>query len=221
MHIRPFIIVAFLSLHPVCCAEPAPVGSIEKINAADQEIAYQRAIADRAKRIVSQLELKDGETAARVQKLVAEQYYALRKIHDPPDGRIARDPEASETPLDDSHEQVKQLATIEQFQLHRQFIAQLSVELNSEQVTGIKNGMTYGVVPVTYARYLKLLPNLKNDEKKHIKALLIEAREYAMDGGSSEEKHGWFRKYKGKINNYVSERGFDLAAAELTSNGDR
>ena len=45
-------------------------------------------------------------------------------------------------------------------------------------------------------------------------ANLLEAREYAMDAGSSEEKHGWFGKFKGRINNYLSKAGYDLRAAE-------
>jgi hypothetical protein len=35
-----------------------------------------------------------------------------------------------------------------------------------------------------------------------------------MDAGSSEEKHGWFRKYKGRINNELSAAGYDLKLAE-------
>ncbi|MNR53744.1 hypothetical protein D3C85_1738080 [compost metagenome] len=31
-----------------------------------------------------------------------------------------------------------------------------------------------------------------------------------MDGGSSKEKHAWFGKYKGRINNYLSKEGYDL-----------
>ena len=39
---------------------------------------------------------------------------------------------------------------------------------------------------------------------------LVEAREHAMDAESSEKKHGWFGKYKGRINNYLSAAGYDL-----------
>jgi hypothetical protein len=45
-------------------------------------------------------------------------------------------------------------------------------------------------------------------------ANLLEAREHAMDGGSSEEKHAIFGKYKGRINNYLSKQSFDLKTAE-------
>jgi hypothetical protein len=98
--------------------------------------------------------------------------------------------------------------------LHRRFVARLSVELTPEQVDKVKDGLTYGVVRITYDRYLDLLPRLNDEQKREILANLIEAREHAMDGGSSEEKHAIFGKYKGRINNYLSAQGFDLKAAE-------
>jgi hypothetical protein len=39
---------------------------------------------------------------------------------------------------------------------------------------------------------------------------LVEARELAMDEGSSEKKHAVFGKYKGRINNYLSAEGYDM-----------
>jgi hypothetical protein len=78
----------------------------------------------------------------------------------------------------------------------------------------VKDGMTYGVVAVTYQRYLELFPKLKDEQKREILANLIEAREHAMDAGSSEEKHAIFGKYKGRINNYLSAAGYDLKQAE-------
>ena len=43
-----------------------------------------------------------------------------------------------------------------------------------------------------------------------IMAWLIEARELAIDAESSKKKHEVFGKYKGRINNYLSKRGYDL-----------
>ncbi|QDU90407.1 hypothetical protein Pla175_38110 [Pirellulimonas nuda] len=74
--------------------------------------------------------------------------------------------------------------------------------------------MTYGVVPITYSAYCELLPGLSDDQKREIRSNLIEAREYAMDAGSSDEKHATFGKYKGRINNYLSAAGYDLKQAE-------
>jgi hypothetical protein len=42
----------------------------------------------------------------------------------------------------------------------------------------------------------------------------VTARELAMDAGSSEKKHHCFGQYKGKINNFLSARGYDLKEAE-------
>ena len=39
---------------------------------------------------------------------------------------------------------------------------------------------------------------------------LTEARERAIDAESSDKKHAWFGKYKGRINNYLSAAGYDL-----------
>jgi hypothetical protein len=39
---------------------------------------------------------------------------------------------------------------------------------------------------------------------------LVEARELAMDEGSSDAKHAVFGKYKGRINNYLSAAGYDM-----------
>lgn len=172
-----------------------------------QEEEYTRVITARSRAIVDQLGLSDETLAKRIEKRVAEQYRSLRNLHDSRDAEIA-DLQKSildqENRVEESIEQVRQASMLEQFQLHRSFIARLSAELTPDQVSGIKDGMTYGVLPKTYARYLQTLPNLTEDQKRTIMELLIEAREYAMDAGSSDEKHGWFRKYKGKINNYLS-----------------
>lgn len=178
-----------------------------------QEEAYSQAIAARSRAIVDKLELSDKDCVQRTEQLIAEQYRALREIHDSRDAEIASLKDTTgenEQRVGVLIERVRQDSMIKQFNLHRSFVAQLAVELTSDQVNGVKDGMTYGVVPATYARYLQKLPNLSEDEKRTVLAFLIEAREYAMDAGTSDEKHGWFRKYKGKINNYLSAAGYKM-----------
>ena len=65
-----------------------------------------------------------------------------------------------------------------------------------------------------FKRYRELLPNLIVEQQADILANLLEAREYAMDAGSAEEKHAWFGKYKGRINNHLSAAGIDMKQAE-------
>lgn len=176
----------------------------------DPEEAYTQAIAGRATKIVGALGLTSHTKIERVEQLIASQYRNLRSIHDARDAKLESLAKSTAENAAEKRDQLTRQADLDQFRLHRQFVAELSVELTPEQVDGVKNGMTYGVVPVTYAAYLEKIPNLKEAERKKILALLIEAREYAMDAGSAEEKHGWFRKYKGKITNYLSQAGYVL-----------
>ncbi|MGZ3845758.1 MAG: DUF3826 domain-containing protein, partial [Flavisolibacter sp.] len=94
--------------------------------------------------------------------------------------------------------------------LHASFLKQLSSELSPADVTKVKDGMTYNVLNVTYDAYVDMIPSLTKEQKNQIMAWLVEAREYAMDGESSEKKHWWFGKYKGRINNYLSAQGYDI-----------
>jgi hypothetical protein len=149
--------------------------------------------------------------------LIASQYRALREIHDKRDARLAearKSPAADGTIAEAWIKVAQDEANLKLDELHRRFTARLDVELTPEQVEKVKDGLTYGVVRVTYARYLELLPTLNDEQKREILANLIEAREHAMDAGSSEEKHAIFGRYKGRINNYLSAQGFDLKAAE-------
>lgn len=101
-----------------------------------------------------------------------------------------------------------------QFRLHYAFLGTLGAELNGEEIDHVKNGLTYDVVPKTLQQYLKLHPKLTPEQQRTIHRLLLEAREHAMDAGSSDEKHTMFGKYKGRINNYLSAEGFDAKQAE-------
>jgi Spy/CpxP family protein refolding chaperone len=74
--------------------------------------------------------------------------------------------------------------------------------------------MTYDVLHVTYTAYQDMLPNLTDAQKKQILDWLTEAREHAMDAESSDKKHAWFGKYKGRINNYLAAAGIDMKKAE-------
>ena len=98
--------------------------------------------------------------------------------------------------------------------LHDGFIAKLQKDLTEAQIEKIKDGMTYRVMPLTYTAYQDMIITLTVEQKEKIYNLLSEARELAMDEGSSEDKHKVFGKYKGKINNYLSGQGYDMKKEE-------
>jgi hypothetical protein len=63
---------------------------------------------------------------------------------------------------------------------------------------------------LTYPQYLVMMTLWNEEEKAQIYAWLIEAREFALDAENSNKKHAAFGKYKGRINNYLAKRGYDL-----------
>jgi hypothetical protein len=209
--------LALIIAAQTCCmvdAQAATAGSQAK---SDEEAAYTKVVNERADKIVRTLEIDDESVAARVQKLIVDFYRGLREIHDTRDARLAQakdSPGGSPTVAEAWIKVARDDAALKLADLHRRFVARLSVELTPEQVERVKDGLTYGVVPITYKRYLELLPDLNDEQKREVLANLIEARELAMDGGSSEEKHAIFGKFKGRINNYLSKEGYDLKAAE-------
>jgi hypothetical protein len=181
-----------------------------------EDEAYTRAITERADKIVAPLGIEEAAKATRVRDLIVNQYRSLSAIHAARDAKIA---EAAGKPANDPVAQAwESLATKEAdlklFPLHRQFVAMLEAELTAEQVDQVKNGMTYGVVPITFKRYCELLHDLTVEQRAVLLAHLLEAREYAMDAGSSDEKHAWFGKYKGRINNFISAAGYNMKQAE-------
>lgn len=184
--------------------------------ASDEEGTRARLITEQADKIVSQLGIADEDKAARVRDLLVDQYQSLGRIHDEVDAKIAS---AKNRPGDSTVAQawiktVENQAKLQLFTSHRQFVASLAAELTPDEVDQVKNGMTYGVAPSTYRRYLKLLPELTEQQKVRILAWLIEAREYAMDAGSEEASLRWFDKYKGRIDGYLAAAGHDLKRAE-------
>ena len=183
----------------------------------DADAAYTRAITERSAKIVASLGIADADQEVRVRDLLVKQYRGLREIHDV---FAAKTAEATRAPGGDSTVVNAWVAvarvqtSVRLLQLHRQFVARLAADLSPAQVDKVKDGMTYGVVQATYNRYLEMIPNLSDERRREILAQLLEAREYAMDAGSAEEKHRIFGQYKGRINNYLSQAGYDLKQLE-------
>jgi hypothetical protein len=178
------------------------------VRADEPTVEYVRVTNERAAKIVATLALSDPSRASRVQNLIAQQYRDLSAVHDARDVALKAESKPEEKLA------VSLRADADVLALHRRFIGRLIAELTPEQVDRVKDGLTYGVVPITYRHYRELLPNLSDEQSREILANLLEAREYAMDAGSADEKHAWFGKYKGRINNYLSKEGIDLKAAE-------
>jgi hypothetical protein len=183
---------------------------------AEKDAAFRITLQQRSAKIVTALSLNKKKKAEKLTVIIANQYYNLNKVHDGYKEQAAAtkttttDNETLNTSL--QHSQSKK--ENELLVLHNKFVKKLSRKLTKEQVDKIKDGMTYNVMNVTYAAYVDMILSLTDIQKKKIYDWLREAREKAMDEGSSDDKHKVFGKYKGRINNYLSAEGYDMKAEE-------
>jgi hypothetical protein len=193
-------------------------GTAAETNVVSDVAAYNRTINERAEKIVATLNVEDLTKSTRVRDVITQQYRDLAKIHEARDVKIAaakqENTSTNKASVDGEIKATQAETKVKLDQLHTKFLDNLSSELSPAQVEKVKDGLTYGVVPLTYGVYLKMYPDLTGAQRKQIMTWLVEARELAMDEGSSKEKHGVFGKYKGRINNYLSAAGYDAKKAE-------
>ena len=153
---------------------------------------YVETIKGRAQKIVDGLNLTDAQKAENVRNIIANRYFLLNQIHEKYDKtqQDARDAEL--------------------YKHHFELASALAQYLNEEQIDAVKDGMTFGRLKRDYKAQLEMIPSLTDEEKTQVLIWLKEAREYAMDAADSKGKHAWFDKYRGRTNNWLSARGYDL-----------
>ena len=182
------------------------------LNKENRDPKYVESIVNRSQKIVDKLGLTDVKVAEDVCNIIANRYFELNDIYEIRDAKVKNVKESGLT--GDAKDEALKAAENEKdaalYRSHFAFPASLSLFLNEEQIEAVKDGMTYGVVKVTYEATLDMIPSLKEEEKAQIYAWLVEAREFAMDAENSNKKHAAFGKYKGRINNYLAKRGYNL-----------
>lgn len=157
-----------------------------------RDSAYVENIKGRAQKIVDGLQLTDQEKARTVRNIIANRYFLLNDIH---------------AKYDKSQQDALQA---ELYKHHFELASALALYLSDEQVDAVKDGMTFGRLKRDYQATQDMIPTLSDFEKQQILIWLKEAREYAMDAADSKGKHYWFDKYRGRTNNWLSARGYDL-----------
>lgn len=162
------------------------------LNDAGRDSSYVQTILARSEKNISALQL-EGALKENVRNIVANRYFELNDIY---------------TERDSTHNQ--QACDSRLYRSHFAFPAKLGMYLSDEQIEQVKDGITMGVVQVTYQAHIDMIPTLTAEEKQQIMLWLKEARELALDAESSKKKHEVFGKYKGRINNYLTQRGYDL-----------
>ena len=158
-----------------------------------QDPQYVETIKGRAQKIVDGLNLGNANKEENVRNIIANRYFLLNDIHAKYDKKTQEDALYAEL-----------------YKHHFELASALALYLNEEQIDAVKDGMTYGRLKRDYNAQLEMIPTLTDEEKAQILVWLREAREYAMDAADSKGKHFWFDKYRGRTNNWLSARGYDL-----------
>lgn len=162
------------------------------LNTEGQDPEYVETIKGRAQKIVDGLQLNDAQKAENVRNIIANRYFLLNDIHS----------------KFDKNQQAERDAEL--YKHHFELVSSLSLYLTDEQIDAVKDGMTFGRLKRDYQATQDMIPTLTDFEKQQILIWLKEAREYAMDAADSKGKHFWFDKYRGRTNNWLSARGYDL-----------
>ena len=175
-----------------------------------RDAKYVETIMLRSTKVTDALKITGTARGKEVLNIVANRYFKLNDIYTERDSIKAVAKTLTGNDKKQKMEYAEMLKDQKLYKSHFGFIADLSVYLSEKEVETVKDVLTYNVVNVTYKAQCDMIPSLKLEEKVQILAWLKEAREYAMDAESSKKKHEAFGKFKGRINNWLSKRGYNL-----------
>lgn len=183
---KTVLFVVLLCLYTLTTAAQSVV-----LNAKGRDSVYVESIVKRSQKIVDGLQLNDKKTSLNVRNVIANRYFLLNDIHEANKGNNDK-------------------RDAELYKHHFELTSALKQFLTEEQIDAVKDGMTFGRLKRDYNATLDMIPSLTDEEKLQVLIWLKEAREYAMDAADSKGKHFWFDKYRGRTNNWLSSRGYDL-----------
>lgn len=169
----------------------------------------------KASKVMDKLSLTNDSIRKNIQLVITNRYLELREIHQKYDERN-KVIEAANLTKEEKDAELERSYYQYNSDLYRSrfgYIAWLSFYLNDEQVETVKNAMTYNIFHIRYNDFLDLLPNLTEAEKNRVHHWLVEAREFSMDFETPRKMRQMFTKYRGRINNYLAARGYDLRKA--------
>ena len=140
------------------------------LNKENRDPEYVKSIVGRSQKIVDKLGLTDAKIAEDVRNVIANRYFELNDIYEVRDAKVKKVKESGLTG-EAKNEALKAAENEKDAALYRShfaFPANLSLFLDEKQIEAVKDGMTYGVVKVTYDSHLDMIPTLKEEEKAQI-----------------------------------------------------
>ncbi len=169
------------------------------------------------KPVMEALKLDDAAKASKVHDIMAAQFAAWKAWHAQNDARLkelwsqygkARSTKIR-TNIDNAMSQIDAVYATFKPQ-HDEFIASLSAVLSPEQIETVEDTLTINKVRVTFNAYQQIFHGLTDTQNAFILKNLKAAREEAIDAGSMTEKSAFFKKYKDRIEAYLTAQGYDV-----------
>jgi hypothetical protein len=184
------------------------------LSAADQE---KQTVEKHVKSILDALQLNSAAQETKVRKIASAHIKALNEWHTKNDAQI----KALWNEFNDARSRLNEananaaLAKIEGVYAsfkpqHKKFVSELSTVLTPAQVEAVKDSLTVNKVKITFNAYGEIFHGLTDKHKAFILKNLKAAREEAIDAGTMTEKSAFFKKYKIKIEAYLTAHGLDV-----------
>lgn len=177
----------------------------------------EKTIEKHTKPILDALNLNSADKDAKVRSDVGDYLKALDAWHAKNDEQIKtlwKQFSSAHSKLDETNANAA-LAKIDEVYAsfkpqHDKFLASLSSILTPEQVETVKDVMTVNKVKVTFINYGKIFHGLTADQNAFILKNLKQAREEAINAKAMTEKSAFFKKYKTKIEAYLTVQGYNV-----------
>jgi Spy/CpxP family protein refolding chaperone len=177
----------------------------------------QRTLEKHIRPVMAALNLNDAEKVAKVREILAAQFKALNAWHAQNDAQLKvlwRQFNQARARLDETNADAA-LAEIDGVYAsfkpqHEKFLSDLSSVLTPEQVETVKDALTINKVKITFNAYGQIFHGLTDEQKAFILKNLKAAREEAIDAKAMTEKSAFFKKYKIKIEAYLTAQGYNV-----------
>lgn len=194
------ILVGWQVAHGQITSVPAPVSICWTNPSAELGV-----FAGRASNVVLALRLDSAEVRQHVGQVLFTNLVALSRWYDTHGAELqALRKKLTSAPDDADSRAALDARLAELVRWKTNLFGILARDLTPEQLDIVKDKLTQDRLAVTYRAYCAANSNLTEVQKTHILGLLKEAREEALVAGSAEEKNAVFRRYKGRINNYLA-----------------
>jgi hypothetical protein len=213
---------AFLIGSSLCPAQPNAPTSIFPVSDTTPPAPISTPASNgdekRAKAILKDLNLDDSAREAKVKDILIEHAEAQKTWHEKNDRVIGElwkmfNQARSKTNQPVADEALAKIDVVYAWfkPEHDAFLAKLATQLTPDQIESVKDAMTINKVKVTYNAYQQIFHGLTPEQNAVILKNLKAAREEAMDAAEiKKEGSAFFKKYKIKIEAYLTAQGYDV-----------